>query len=81
MHMLGEFFDIVSNNVPDGLPPMRKISHQMDLVLVANFLHKMTPTESKELNRKVHELLQKGLIQESLSLGVVVVIVTPNKNW
>ena len=25
--MLGEFFDIVSDNVPDGLPPMRKISH------------------------------------------------------
>ena len=31
--MLGEFLDIVSNNVPDGFPPMRKIDHQMDLVL------------------------------------------------
>ena len=26
--MLGNFFDIVSNNVPDGLPPMRKIGHK-----------------------------------------------------
>ena len=39
---------IVSDNVPDGLPPMRKISHQVDLVLGANFPNKatyrMTPT-------------------------------------
>ena len=26
-YMLGEFFDIVLDNVPDGFPPMRKISH------------------------------------------------------
>ena len=25
--MLRDFYDIVSDNVPDGLPPMRKISH------------------------------------------------------
>ena len=59
--ILGEFFDIVSNNVPDGLPLMRKISHQMDLVPRANFpnkaVHRMTPAESEELNRQVHELL------------------------
>ena len=59
--MLGEFFDIVSNNVPDGLPPMRKISHQMNLVPRAIFpnkaLHKMTSPESEELNRQVHALL------------------------
>ena len=59
--MLGDFSDIVSDNVPDGLPPMRKISHQMDLVLGASFsnkaVHRMTPTESEELNRQVCELL------------------------
>ena len=64
--MLGEFFYIVSDNVPNGLPPMRKISHQMDLVLGAIFpnkeAHRMTPRESEELNRQVHDLLQKGLI-------------------
>ena len=31
-HMLREFSDIASDNVPYGLPPVRKISHQMDLV-------------------------------------------------
>ena len=64
--MLGDFFNIVSDNVPDGFPPMRKIVHQMDLVPGANFpnkaVHKMTPSESEELNKQVHELLQKGLI-------------------
>ena len=62
--MLGDFFDIVLDNVLDGFLQMRKISHQMDLVLGAIFpnkaMHKMTPAENEELNRKVHELLQKG---------------------
>ena len=64
------------DNVPDGLPPMRKISHQMDLIPGASFTNKetnrMTPTESEEMNRKVHELLQKGLIQEILSPCVLI---------
>ena len=59
--MLGKCNDIISNNVPDGLPPLRKISHQMDLVLGANFpnkiAHRMTLVESEELNRQVHEFL------------------------
>ena len=53
--LLNEFQDIVSNNVPDGLPPVRKISHHMDLILGASFpnkaAHRMTPAESEELNR------------------------------
>ena len=61
-----EFPDIVSDNVPDRLPPVWKISHQMNLIPRASFpnkvAHKMTPAESEELNRQVNELLQKGLI-------------------
>ena len=82
--MLGEFSDIVSDNVPDGFPLVRKITHQMDLVLGASFpnkaTHKMTPKESEELNKKIHELLQKGLIQESLSPCDVSVLLAPKKN-
>ena len=59
--LLEEFPDIISDNVPDGLPPVRKISHQMDLVPGASLpnkaAHRMTPAESEELNRQVHELL------------------------
>ena len=35
--MLGEFYD----NVHDGLPTVRKINHQMDLILEASFLDKV----------------------------------------
>lgn len=60
-NMLREFFDIVSYNVPDGLPPMTKIGHQMNLVPGASFpnkvTHRGTPVESEELNKQVHELL------------------------
>ena len=59
--MLGEFSDIVSDNLLDVFPLTRKINHQMDLVLEANFpykeTHKITPVESKELNRQVHDFL------------------------
>ena len=42
--------------------------------------HKMTPIESEELNRQVHELFQKGFIQESLSPCVVSAVLAPKKN-
>ena len=82
--LLNEFQDIVSNNMPDGLPPVRKISHQMDLIPGASLpnkaTHRMTPIENEELNRKVHELLQKGLIRESLSPCAVPAVLAPKKD-
>ena len=60
-NLLEDFLDIVSDNVPDGMPPMMKISHQMDLIPRASFpnkaAHRMTPTKSEELHRQVNELL------------------------
>ena len=38
--MLGDFFDILSDNVLGGLPPMRKINHQIDLIPGASFPNK-----------------------------------------
>ena len=64
--LLSDFGDIISDNVPEGLPLVRQISHQIDLIPRASFpnksSHRMTPTETKELNRQVQELLRKGLI-------------------
>lgn len=59
LNLLKEFHDIMSDNVPNGLPLMRKISHQMDLILGASFLnkesHRMTLAKNDELNKKVHD--------------------------
>ena len=56
----------------------------MDLIAEASLpnkgTHRMTPTESEELNKQVHELGHKGLIQESLSPCIVPVVLAPNKN-
>ena len=55
--LLSEYGDVISNNVPEGLLPIRKINHQIDLVPGASFpnkaTHRMTPTEAKELNIQV----------------------------
>ena len=59
---LNEYKDIIVDDLPDGLPPVKIISHCMDLIPRASFLNKapyrLTPTKNEELNRQVHELLQ-----------------------
>jgi len=57
---LNEYKEIVAEDIPDGLLPVRSISHCMDLILGANFLNKvpyrLTHTKNKELNRQVLRL-------------------------
>ncbi len=83
-NLLGEFGDVISDNVPEGLPPVRQISHQIDLIPGASFskkdARKMTPIETVELNRQVQELLRNGLIWESLSPCAVLAVLTPKKD-
>ena len=74
----------MTEDIPDGLPSVRSISHCMDLILGASFPNKapyrLTSIENEELNRQVHELLQKGLIREILSPCVVLAILAPKRN-
>ena len=83
-NLLKEYKDIVAEDISDGLPSIRSISHCMDLILGASFPNKapyrLTPTKNEELNRQVYELLQKGLIRESLSPCVVPAVLAPKKN-
>ena len=57
LDLLSEFGDVISDNVIEGLPPVRQISHQIDLIPGASFpnktTHRMTPTKTKELNIEV----------------------------
>ena len=59
--LLNEYKDIIADDIPNGLPPVKSISHCIDLIPGASFPNKapyrLTPTENEELNRQVHELL------------------------
>jgi hypothetical protein len=55
--LLDEFARIVVNDMPMGMPPMRSISHHIDLIPRSTLPNKapylMTHVERKEVNRQV----------------------------
>ena len=63
--LLQEFDDVFPDDIPSGLPPLRGIKHQIDFVLGASIpnrpAYRSNPEETKELQRKVDELMEKGL--------------------
>ncbi|CAA7389260.1 unnamed protein product [Spirodela intermedia] len=70
--------------LPKELPPLRHIQHAIDLVLrtlLLNLPHyHMEPAKYEELSQQVHELLDKGLIQPSLSPYAVPTLLVPKKD-
>jgi hypothetical protein len=61
---------VFPDELPKGLPPIRGIEHQIDLVLGASLpnrpAYRCNPEEAKEIQRQVGELLEKGYVRESL---------------
>ncbi|GJT63323.1 putative nucleotidyltransferase, ribonuclease H [Tanacetum coccineum] len=82
--LLNEFFDIFPDDIPAGLPLMREIQHCIDFTPGATIPHKaayrMNPKEYNELHRQVTELLEKGLIRESMSPCAVPALLVPKPN-
>jgi hypothetical protein len=81
--VLQEYEDVFPKKVPLGLPPKRGIEHQIDLVLSAPLPNRApyctNPEETKEIQRQVQELINKGYVKESLSPYVVPVLLVPKK--
>ena len=81
--LLEEYVDIVVDDFPDKLPPVRSISHHIDLILGASLPNKaayrLTPVENAKISRQVQELLDKGLVRESMSPCVVPIVLSPKK--
>jgi hypothetical protein len=69
--LLENFVDIVVDELSSSFPPIRSISHHIDLIPGVNLPNKetyiLTPQENQEVKRQVEDLLEKGLVREILS--------------
>jgi hypothetical protein len=81
--LLDNFVDIVVDELPNSLPPIRSISHHIDLILGVSLPNKeayrLTSRENEEVKNQAQELLDKGLI-ESLSPCIVSTVLSPKKD-
>eukprot|EP00253_Pinus_taeda_P025282 PITA_25282 len=82
--MLESYYDIIVDDLPNELPPIQRISHHIDLIPGASLPNKaayrMTPAENEEIKKQVQELLDNGLIKESLSPCAVPTVLSPKKD-
>jgi hypothetical protein len=82
--LLEEFADIVVDELPRSLPPIRSVSHHIDLIPGASLPNKaayrLTPQENEEVKRQVQDLLDKGLVRESLSPCALPTVLSSKKD-
>jgi hypothetical protein len=83
-NLLQEYADVFPKDLPPGLPPLRGIEHQIDLIPGTQLPNRApyctNPDETKEIQRQVQALLDKGYIRESLSPCSVPVLLVPKKD-
>ena len=69
---------------PPGLLPLRAIQHQTNLVSRSSLpnrpIYRLSPKESKDLQRQVVELLERSYIRESMSPCAVPPLLVPKKD-
>ena len=83
-NILQEYADIFPKEMPPGLPPIRGIEHQIDLIPGASLpnrtAYRTNPEETKDIEREIQELLDKCYVRESLSPCAVPILLVPKKD-
>ncbi|KAF8398243.1 hypothetical protein HHK36_017170 [Tetracentron sinense] len=73
--LLKDFEELVSEELPNGLPPIRSIQHAIDLVPRAKLPNQtaygMPPNHRTEMRRQVEDLIAKGLARRTPSMESV----------
>ena len=82
--LLKQYEDVFPKDLSHGLPPQRGNEHNMDLIPGSTLPNRPTyrsnQEETKEIQRQVEQLMEKGWVRESLSLCVMLVIIVPKKD-
>jgi hypothetical protein len=76
-NLLQEFKDVFPAKIPPGLPPLREIEHQINLIpggLPNRAAYRTNLKETKEIQRQVQMILDHGYVRESLSPSAAPVI-------
>ncbi|PKU80524.1 RNA-directed DNA polymerase [Dendrobium catenatum] len=86
-HLLQQYVEIAPKELPAELPPLRDIQHCVDFIpgsSLPNLPHyRLNPKEQQILQGLVDELIEKQLIQPSMSPCAVPALLVPKKdgNW
>ncbi|XP_028216647.1 uncharacterized protein LOC114398673 [Glycine soja] len=79
-----EFEDVFPQDIPHGLPPLKGVEHQIDLFSGASLpnraAYRSNLEETKEIQKQVKGLIQRGWVKESLSPCAMPVILVAKKD-
>jgi len=82
--LLKKYDDVFPKDIPHGLPPKRGTKYNIDLIQGASLPNRLTyrsnTEETKEIQKHVEQLMDKGSVQASLSPCAILVILVPMKD-